>query len=244
MKTLLPIVTTALLLFAAPLAQAQPTAQQVLESVDLVRAPGANFVFSVNAKLIEKSDAVDNVFEVKVRENTKSLVLYRQPVKQRGRVLLMDGPDMWIFIPGTSRALRISPAQQLVGGVSHADVARVVFNIDYSADSLEVVNEDGKNMYKLALTSKATNTPYRSITLYCLENYEPVKAEFFSLSGKLLRTAYFENYQMILGKMRPMSIRMISAVSASENVVLMYSDMAVKETPKSYYQPSYLNQIR
>lgn len=244
MRIISAILSTVLLLLAASTAFAQPTAQQVLESVDLVRAPGPNFVFSVNARLLEKNDAVDNVFEVKVRDNTKSLVLYRQPVKQRGRVLLMDGPDMWIFIPGTSRALRISPAQQLVGGVSHADVARVVFNIDYNANSVEVVNEGGQDLYKLALTSKASNTPYRSITLYCKSNYEPVKAEFFSLSGKLLRTAYFENYQMVLGKMRPMSIRMVSAVSASENVVLLYSDMAVKETPRSYYQPSYLNQIR
>lgn len=243
MRTLIILAST-LLLFCAPVAQAQPTAQQVLESVDLVRAPGSDFVFSVNAKLLEKADAPDNTFEVKVRENTKSLVLYRKPVKQRGRVLLMDGPDMWIFIPGTSRALRISPAQQLVGGVSHADVARVVFNIDYDAKSVEVVNEGGEDLYKLGLTSKASNTPYRTIVLYCKQNYEPVKAEFFSLSGKLLRTAYFENYQMVLDKMRPMSIRMISAVAASENVVLNYSDMAVKETPKSYYQPSYLNQIR
>lgn len=244
MKSLTALFSALLLAVSASLALAQPTAQQVLESVDLVRAPGANFVFSVNAKLLEKSNSVDNVFDVKVRDNTKSLVLYRKPIKQRGRVLLMDGPDMWIFIPGTSRALRISPAQQLVGGVSHADVARVVFNLDYNADSVEMVNEGGESLYKLGLTSKASNTPYRTIILYCKQNYEPVKAEFFSLSGKLLRTAYFENYQMVLGKMRPMSIRMISAISAAENVVLLYSDMEVKETPRSYYQPSYLNQIR
>lgn len=243
MKSILSIFVLCLTLLAGGQAFGV-TAQEALEAIDSVRAPGPDFVFTVNAKLLEKPDSTDNVFEVMVRENTKSLVKYIQPVKQKGRVLLMDGPDMWIFIPGTSRSLRISPAQQLVGGVSHADVARVVFSLDYTANTAVVVNEKGEDLYKLGLSSKASNTPYRTINLYCTPDFEPVKAEFFSLSGKLLRTAYYENYQMVLGKMRPMSIRMISAVSSSENVQLNYSGMALKETPAVYYQPSYLGKIR
>lgn len=243
MKKITTILAMCLLLVSASFAFAAPTPQQVLQYVDEVRAPDPNFIFTVQATLIEKPNASKNIFSVMVRESKKSLVLYREPVKQRGRVLLMDGPDMWIFIPGTSRALRISPQQQLVGGVSHADIARVVFSLDYTADRLELVEENGKKLLKLFLTAKG-NTPYKSIVLYCTYNYEPVKAEFFSLSGKLLRTAHYENYQMVLGRNRPMSVRMISAVTDTENVLLTYSTMEIKETPQAYYQPSYLNQLR
>ncbi len=243
-KTMRPMAALCFLLFFSLPAWAAPSPQEVLRLVDDVRAPGPDFVFTVKAELTGQTGATDNIFEVMVRDSVKSLVLYREPVKQRGRVLLMDGPDMWIFIPGTSRALRISPQQQLVGGVSHADVARVVFDLDYTAQSLNQVEEKGKTLLKLALTSKAANTPYRSLILYCTEAYEPVKAEFYSLSGKLLRTAYYESYQTVLGKKRPMAIRMVSAVDSGENVRLVYSDMGIKETPRSYYQPSYLNQIR
>jgi hypothetical protein len=124
-------------------------------------------------------------------------------------------------------------------------VARVVFSIDYTAEKVESEVVDGKNVYKLALTSKQSNTPYRHNTLYCTQDkFEPVKAEFFSLSGKLLRTAYYGDYQMVLGKMRPMSVTMISAVNKSDNVLLKYTAMGVKDTPQSYYQPSYLMQLR
>ena len=41
-----------------------------------------------------------------------------------------------------------------------------------------------------------------------------------------------------------MSVRIISAVTDTENVLLTYTAMEVKETPQAYYQPSYLNQIR
>lgn len=233
-----------ILLLSATGSAAAMTAAQFLENVDEVRAPGADFHFTVSARQVGKPDSVDNIFQVMVRDKVKSLVLYREPVKQRGRVLLMDGPDMWIYIPGTSRALRISPQQQLVGGISHADVARVVFSLDYTATKAELVQDGGKQLVLLHLSSKEKNTPYRTIKLYCTTNHEPQKAEFFSLSGKLLRTAYYENYQMLLGKMRPMSIRMVSAISKTENVLLSYSAMEIKETPRSYYQPSYLNQLR
>ena len=244
MKRFIFALLSALMLFAAQ-AAAQPSPQQVLESVDDVRAPGKNFVFNITTKQIGKDNATEFYLETLVRESTKSLVLYREPEKWDGRVILLDGQDAFVYTPGTSRALRISPAQQMASGVTHADVARVVFSIDYSANAVEsVLSSEGQPLYKLALTAKSNKNTYRNITLYCSQKYEPVKAEFYGVSGKLLRTAYYENYQMVLGKMRPMGIRLISAVSNNENVLLTYSNMQEKTTPAHYYQPSYLNQIR
>jgi hypothetical protein len=37
---------------------------------------------------------------------------------------------------------------------------------------------------------------------------------------------------------------MISAVNKADNVLLSYTAMGVKDTPQSYYQPSYLMQLR
>lgn len=232
------------MLLVASAASAQMTAAELLEHIDLVRSPGGDFIFSVNARTIGKEKSPEYILDAKVREKTKSLVLYKEPVKERGRVLLMDRQDMWIFIPGTSRSIRISPAQQVVGGVTHADIARVVFSVDYTAERVEIVNENGEDLYKLSLAAKAANNPYRTLALYCNANYEPVKAEFFAVSGRLLRTAYYENYQKVLGKMRPMSVRMISAVDSREDAIMNYTDMQVKQTPKHYFQPTYLNQIR
>ena len=244
MKRYTFILLSALMLFATPVA-AQPTPQQVLDSVDEVRAPGKNFVFNVTAQQTGKSNATEFFLETMVRESTKSLVLYREPEKWNGRAMLLDGLDAFIYTPGTSRALRISPAQQMASGITHADVARVVFSIDYSADAVEnILSSEGQPLYKLDLTAISNKNTYRNITLYCSHNYEPVKAEFFGISGKLLRTAYYENYQMVLGKMRPMGIRLISSVSSEENALLIYTNMQEKTTPAHYYQPSYLNQIR
>ena len=214
-------------------------AESILKKVDEIRSPGANFIFTVQVKL-DAPDAQPNIFEVRVRESTKSIVLYQQPVKQRGRALLLDGDNMWIFIPGTSRPLRISPQQQLLGGVSYADVARVVFSLDYRV----IQKEDEQTGPILHLEALNPKIPYRFITLSLSQDMHPLRADFFSISKKLLRTAYYEDYQNIQGALRPMRIRIISSIDLKQNATMSYSNFIIKETPLEYYQPSYLSRIR
>jgi len=219
-------------------------AAAILEKVDAIRSPSDNFVFTV--KLYAQTASSENVneLEVFVRNNTKSLVLYRQPAKQRGRALLLDGNNMWIYIPGTSRPLRISPQQQLTGAVSNADVARVVFHLDYVARNIEKQQIDGVSMLKLDLQARQGNVPYQRIHLWITENdLHPVKADFFSLSDKLLRTIQYSGYQEILGELRPTVLQISDAINPAIKATLVYSNFKIQDTPEAYYQPSYLGRL-
>jgi len=131
MKTLLLIiiVISALSLTICNAIAGNLPAQQILEHIDQIRAPSENFTFHIHVHAHTRKGVTENEFDVRVREGKKSLVLYRKPADQVGRALLLDGDNMWIFIPGTSRALRISPQQRLVGAVSNADVARISFHL-------------------------------------------------------------------------------------------------------------------
>lgn len=219
-------------------------AQSILRKVDAIRSPSDNFVFTVQLQAQSAAGATDNEFEVAVRESTKSLVVYRQPLKQRGRALLLDGPNMWIYIPGTSRPMRISPQQQLIGAVSNADVARVVFNLDYVADTVEKSTLNDTPALKLSLRAKAANTSYQKINLWVADpQLRPLAAEFFSLSGKLLRTIRYDGYQEVLGQSRPTLLTISDAINPALKATLKYSNFRLKETPEMYYQPSYLGRL-
>ena len=50
---------------------------------------------------------------------------------------------MWVYVPGTRQVLRISPQQRVLGGVASADVARMVFSLDYRLDSVEELAGEG-----------------------------------------------------------------------------------------------------
>ncbi len=219
-------------------------AESILAKVDAIRSPSDNFVFTVKLQSQTSSSENESEFEVLVRNSTKSLVLYRQPIKQRGRALLMDGVNMWIYIPGTSRPVRISPQQQLIGAVSNADVARVVFNLDYIADSIEKHHLNDLPALKLDLRARQNNVPYPRVQLWIAENnLHPLKADFFSLSGKLIRTIQYGGFQNVLGQQRPTVLQISDAINPSVKATLKYSNFKIQVTPEEYYQPSYLGKL-
>jgi outer membrane lipoprotein-sorting protein len=231
--------------FCAAGARAQDVAPaEILRKTDAVRSPSPNFAFTVHLQSKTRSGQTESEFDVSVRESTKSLVLYRKPLKQRGRALLLDGPNMWIHIPGTNRPIRISAQQQLVGAVSNADVARVVFSIDYETERIEQVRASDTPALKLSLRAKQRTSSYQTIHLWVGErDYRPLKAEFFSLSGKLVRTIHYGGYKPVLGRLRPTVLEIADAINPSVSATLTFSDFEIKETPAEYYQPSYLGRL-
>lgn len=219
-------------------------AADILRKTDSVRSPSPNFAFTVQLQSRSRAGQNESEFEVSVRESTKSLVLYRQPLKQRGRALLLDGPNMWIHIPGTNRPIRISAQQQLAGAVSNADVARVVFSIDYDSERIEKVRVGDTPALKLSLRAKQRTSSYQTIQLWVGEqDYRPLKAEFYSLSGKLVRTIQYGGYKPVLGRHRPTVLEITDAINPSVSATLTFSNFKIKETPAEYYQPSYLGRL-
>lgn len=219
-------------------------AASILASVDEIRAPTDNFVFTVKLHSQTSSSESESEFDVSVRNSTKSLVLYRQPVKQRGRTLLLDGPNMWIYIPGTSRPVRISPQQQLTGAVSNADVARVVFNLDYIAEGIERQRLGELPALKLDLRARQGNAIYQRVHLWIAEgDLRPLRADFLSLSGKLIRAIHYGGYRNVLGRERPTILQISDAINPSVTATLIYSNFRIQDTPEEYFQPSYLGRL-
>lgn len=244
LKSIFYVILAVILTTASSAFAQEMDAASILEKVDAIRSPSDNFVFTVKLQSQTSSSENESEFEVFVRNSTKSLVLYRQPIKQRGRSLLLDGANMWIYIPGTSRPVRISPQQQLIGAVSNADVARVVFSLDYIAGSIEKQRLDDLPVLKLDLRARQNNVPYQRIDLWVAEkNLHPLKADFFSLSGKLIRTIQYSGYQNVLGKERPTILQISDAINPTIKATLSYSNFKIKDTPEEYYQPSYLGRL-
>lgn len=220
------------------LATDTPSGEEILEKVDAIRAPGTSFIF--NLRITHGNDPAVAVSEflVRVKDSQKSLVLYTSPPASRGRVLLMVQDNMWIYLPGAGNPIRISPQQQIMGGVSNADVARVVFSLDYRVETVEEHNEEE---LELLLTPKSRGAAYGKVLLWVEKrDCKPLKAEFFALSGLLLKTVFYKKYQDILGQERPMALEIHDNIKKSEVIVMQYQDMRLEETPDIYFQKTYM----
>ncbi len=219
--------------------------EQLLEKVDQIRAP-ETFVFDLKLTTYRGADVHSvNGFTVHVKDSSKSLVKFTAPPANRGRVLLMSGENLWIYIPGSRGALRISPQQRLLGQIAYGDVARVVYNLDYRAARATEEPLEGVRALRVDLQAKSKGAAHDRITLWVdRETLRPIKAEFLALSGKLLKVGYYKGYRLVLGEERPTILEIHDAIRKGEYSVLEYVSMREEDTPDIFFQRTYLEHVR
>ena len=135
----------AALLIAAP-AAAAPDALALLKQSDAVRNGWPSYVVRVKITNFEAGKAdEEDLFEVSQKGTEKTYVEFLSP-RDKGRHLLMLGDDMWIYLPDTSRPIRITPLERLSGNASNGDVARTNYAVDYDAVYLRTEAVGGTNL--------------------------------------------------------------------------------------------------
>ena len=109
---------------------------------------------------------------------------------------------MWVYLPDTSRPVRITPLERLSGDASNGDVARTNYSADYTPTIYATEKLGQTECHVLELTAKRKGATYQRI-LYWLraEDARPVRAEFYLTSGKHIKSATFDDYAQIGGKM-------------------------------------------
>lgn len=224
------------------LAAAQETA--LLRQVDAVRAPDGAFTFKV---VVTAPDGDGLKLSVRVADEVRSLVRYIEPPRSAGRSLLFIDRNMWVYVPGSRQVLRISPQQRVLGGAASADIARMVYSVDYALDSVEELPpEGGERRRRLTLSRRSKGAAYGRVALVAAgREARPLRASFFAASGRRhLKTVHFEGYREVLGRPRPTVLRLIDHLNGDEETVLEYSDFRLEDTPDSWFQPTYLKRLR
>ena len=98
--------------------------------------------------------------------------------------------------------------------------------------------------YVLELTAVDRSVTYHRVIYWIRQsNFWPHRAEFYSLSDRLLKTARYENFQTILGKLRPTRLVMEDALRKGEESVLEYSAMKLRDLPDKVFTKDYLNKL-
>jgi len=222
------------------------TPEQLLQRIDRIRAPAESFVFELKLTAYRGAEVSSvNGFTVHVKDSSKSLVKFTAPPTNKGRRLLLTGENMWIYIPGSRGALRISPQQRLLGQVAYGDIARVVYSLDYQAGNVAEEIVEGERVIRLDLKAKSKGAAHDRITLWVNhETLRPVKAEFLALSGRLLKVGYYKDYRWVLGQERPMLLEVRDAIRKEERSTLEYLGMWLEDTPDIFFQRTYLEHVR
>lgn len=244
------------LVFCSLGSQAIETGQGILARSDAIRNPGKPF--SLNMELIEYRDGKQiNFSELQVYAKAdpdngrfRTLVRFAAPVRDENKLLLKMGNDMWFYDPVNKVSMRISPQQRLLGQAANGDVAATSMALDYQADLLPAEEiRDGdrhqRRCHRLELAASAPDVTYHRIVFWTdIRNDRPVKGQFYSESGRLLKTVYYRRYREQLGIERPTEMVIIDGLSPSWVTVLRYKDYAWRDIPDLWLQRDYMPRFK
>jgi outer membrane lipoprotein-sorting protein len=239
LRSLLLAFTIAFLIAWAAIGHAAtPDAEALLKRSDTYRNGWPAYVLRVKISNFEsgKSDE-ESLYEVSQKGTDKTYVEFMSP-RDKGRHLLMLGDDMWIYLPDTSRPVRITPLERLSGDASNGDVARTNYAVDYSPAYVRDEKVGSENCYVLNLSAKRKGATYQRILYWIrVEDARPVRAEFYLTSGKHIKSATFDEYAPSNGRVLLRKLTLYDEIRHNSHSVLEYSSMSPRNLPdKLFYQ--------
>ncbi|PAJ74532.1 outer membrane lipoprotein-sorting protein [Pseudoalteromonas sp. NBT06-2] len=210
-------------------------ATQLVSIIDSYRGLNtAGFSFDItNVSYKENRDSRTNQLSVDVKQDN-SLVKFQSPARQQGRILLKKHSDMWLYIPGTRKVIRISPAQRLLGETSNADVTGSNFSRDYSG---EIMPQDNPEQIKLILSAKENNMSYQKV-IFWLQNqapFKPIKSEYYARSGKLLKTAQYKAFKEFNGELKVHKMLLSDPLIAGSYTWMLFDNYRSSQLPDALF---------
>lgn len=193
MKNFSLLLTVAWMSLAHP-ALSAPSAHDILVSSDQARGGGLPGIVWEIKLASRDGDQVDEPQRLLVKATGESSVAeVIEPLRSRGLKILQVNHNMWLTKPGLSKPIPISPRQRMSGQASNGDIAATNYARDYDAQLVGMENIDGEPCYVLELNAKHKRATYDKIRYWvAAKRWVGVKAEFKSVSGKLLKTASFQ----------------------------------------------------
>jgi hypothetical protein len=203
MRTLTIPVATALLLGLAPVtAQASdPDPAQILAASDRARGGGLPGVVW-NLKLTSSDPESEDLRQLTIRAlDGNSLATTTYPPRLNGAKLLQVERNMWYGRPDLRKPISISARQKMTGQAANGDIAATNYYADYLPKLLRAEKVGDEEAYVLELTGKNQYVTYdRIIYWVSKKRLVALKAEFYTVSGKLIKDATFEYNNVITYK--------------------------------------------
>jgi len=210
---------------------APPTASELLAKYDAVMGP-ENFE-AVMRMTANREDGTARTYKMRIVKSgsDKMRMWFDEPASVRGQEILRIGENMWVYMPNLKRAVRVASRDSFQGGdFNNADVLRVNYEADYVAEV--AATSSLPDTWELHLKAKNEEASYDQITLWLgTKDGMPVKGEYYTESGKLLRAAELSDVKGFTGIKRPSRVLMRNALSPKRSSELAVDSMSIKVKP-------------
>lgn len=242
MKKLLLSVLLFPLLLVSGISASSPDGLTVLRQVDRNLEPES---YEMYRKLIniEPDGARKEFVLYSVRKGKDRVAaLFLSPASDKGRSTLRQGDNMWLYIPGVGKPMRITSQQSVTGGVfSNADILRIDYADEYDVTGM---NEEGSK-YILKLKAKTAEVAYDKIIMTVDKaTLLPVQIDAHAASGMLIKTLRFKDVKDFGdGIRRPATVETESPLYKGYKSVMLYSGIRQRVLPDEVFTQSFMARL-
>lgn len=232
------------------------SAKEILQRSDKVRNPDTPFSTLVTITEYNKAKQVDKLV-VKVFSKPhpnngqyRTLVKFVQPSKDKGKLMLRNGNEIWFYDPAANNSIRLSPQQRLLGQSSNGDVMTANFALDYHVkllgeETVRDANKKSHQAFHLKMTAKNNSVTYAAADFWIdNNNFHPVKAKFYSSSKRLMKIVYYRRFEQNLGGMRPTEVLIIDGIDTRKVTRMELTNYQAITILEAWFQRSYLPRFK
>jgi outer membrane lipoprotein-sorting protein len=227
------------------------TAQEIVAKSDEIRNPDKPFRGKTTLTEYRSGQAQNrNVLIIYSKLDPKTrqffnLVRYVEPPRDAGKMVLL-GSVLWFYDPASKDSVRISPQQRLTGQAAIGDVLTVNFAVDYSAtilgtETIQDTEHKPRTCWHLDMKAATETATYNHVEYWVEQGtFYPIKAKYYSDSGRLLKILYYRNYTQRLDGVRPGGAVIIDAVDSNLATTVDFSEGAYQDIPDAWFRRDYL----
>jgi outer membrane lipoprotein-sorting protein len=214
--------------------------KEMLKHADQARGNLEGIVWNITITTNEEGSKESRGLLVKVKKSN-SLARFTSPANVNDRMVLMVDRNMWFIRSGLKKPVSLSPRQKLLGDAANGDIASTNYVEDYEATLIGEENVRGEPCALLDLRAVGKNVTYDRIKYWVSKQRNVgVKAEFYTLSGKLFKTAEFKydnrikvNDQEEIPFVSELIIR--DAIQQDRITTMTYTNIRVEPIPDSAF---------
>jgi hypothetical protein len=221
------------------LSAGQMTPKEILARADMARGHLEGVKWFVQIDSVENKTSQSRSLNVMAR-GYDFLGIMVDPPKSKNQKVIMIDHNMWYTKPGLKKPVPISSRQKLIGGAAYGDIAATNYADDYMPSPMPDETINGELCYVFDLKAANKKATYDQIKYWISkERMVGVKSEFYTVSGKLFKTAVFEydNQIIIDNKPNPFISKMTitDALIETNITTLIFNNSQLVRIPDSTF---------
>lgn len=220
-------------------------------AIKLFQSIGDHFRFSDQYSSlcsITSNDGKGNIktqnYKMFVKDARTSLLYTLSPERDRGKMYLMRGKDIWCYFPKAGKSMMISYNRTLMGTVNISDFVNTELTEWYDLIDCDATYTGETPVVILTLKRKNAKAAYPFIKVYFDKN-RIIQAESLSSSQILMRKIIYSDFLPARdGFYYATNIRIENSMKSGEYSIIKISSLTVeKAIPEYYFSPDHLHRV-